>query len=85
MTIDFAEIKDEVAIDLIKKDFNIFKEAMVKMMLIDNYDQFLPKGLIAFAEFFFLNHENIYHSEQNYKKLYTYFLKWLEHRLSNKK
>ena len=77
-TINFWKIDEVEALIKIKSEFNVFSAAMVEMMKVDNFDNFLPSGLRVFSTFFYDNHKLIYENQGNYEKIYFIFLEWMK-------
>ena len=82
-SIDFEKIDDADALNQMKVDINYFLAAIVKMMMVDNYDHFIPSGLTSFAQFFFSHHEIIYQYQAVPNKIYKVFLNWLNKKISD--
>ena len=47
--IAFEKIDEKEALNRMKGNFEYFVSALVKMMIVDNYDHFIPSGLKLFA------------------------------------
>ncbi|MBY9021078.1 MAG: hypothetical protein KGD67_08465 [Candidatus Lokiarchaeota archaeon] len=76
--VDFEKIDEKKALNLMKKNIEYFVSALVKMMMVDNFDHFIPSGLKLFAQFFFKNHAVIYQNQKDSSKIYEIFIEWLE-------
>jgi hypothetical protein len=76
--VDFEKIDEKEALNLMKKNIEYFVSASVKMMMVDNFDHFIPSGLRLFAQFFFKNHAAIYQNQKDSNKIYEIFIEWLE-------
>jgi hypothetical protein len=77
-SIDFWQIDEQEALIKLKSDFSVFSAAMIEMMKVDNFDNFLPSGLTAFSSFFYDNHKFIYENQGNFEIIYFEFLKWIK-------
>jgi hypothetical protein len=80
-SIDFEKIDDVDALNQMKVDIDYFLAAIVKMMMVDNYDHFIPSGLTSFAQFFFSHYEIIYRDQGVPNKNYEIFLEWLNKKI----
>ena len=76
--VDFRKIDEIEALLIMKADYKVFSDAMIVMMGVDNFDNFIPSGLRAFSTFFFTNHTFIYENQKNYEIIYFEFLKWIK-------
>ncbi|MFX0075385.1 MAG: hypothetical protein ACFE96_08085 [Candidatus Hermodarchaeota archaeon] len=77
-SIDFWQIDEQEALILMKSDYRVFSAAMIEMMKVDNFDNFLPSGLRTFSSFYYDNHKFIYENHGNFEIIYFEFLKWIE-------
>ena len=80
-SIDFEKIDDADALNRMKVDINYFSAGIVKMMMVDNFDHFIPSGLTSFAQFFFSHHEIINRNQAVPNKNYEIFLEWLNKKI----
>lgn len=75
---NFEKIESIDALNLMKADINYFRDAIVKMKNVDNFDHIIPSGLREFAHFFFSYHDIMYKDQEDPSKLYSVFLDWLD-------
>ncbi len=74
---DFEGQKSDWVIDLLKADQGAFGEALLKMQLVDNYDNRMPSGLVKFSKFFYAHHKEVYANGKNPEVVHKLFLTWL--------
>jgi hypothetical protein len=74
---EFEGNDSESVIDLLKADQVAFGQALLKMQLVDNYDNRMPSGLVKFSKFFYAHHKEVYANGKNPEVVHKLFLAWL--------
>lgn len=74
---EFESQDSDRVINLLKADRKVFGEALLKMQLVDNYDNRMPSGLLKFSKFFYAHHKEVYANGKNPEVVHKLFLTWL--------